>query len=102
MWQHTKYSRKLDETFPTFAKYRNSLRLRCDNGSEPGHLEFSPNTSWPDVVYYGSWVVGNMGWKIHIVDSLTSSASRSIIIDSYLLSSSFLLIYLFIKHFYQN
>lgn len=44
---------------------------------EPAILEVTPNTTWPDVVYYNSFTHANMGWKIHIVDSYTS-ASRSL------------------------
>jgi hypothetical protein len=44
---------------------------------EPAILEVTPNTTWPDVVYYNSFTHADMGWKIHIVDSYTS-ASRSL------------------------
>lgn len=33
-----------------------------------GTLEVTPNSSWPDIVYYNSFTHANMGWKIHIVD----------------------------------
>lgn len=36
---------------------------------EPAILEVTPNTSWPDIVYYNSFTHNNMGWKIHIVDN---------------------------------
>lgn len=32
-------------------------------------LEITPNSSWPDTVYYNSFTHANMGWKIHIVDT---------------------------------
>jgi hypothetical protein len=77
MWMHTKHDRRLDNSFPTFEKYRNSLKIRCENGSEPGILEFTPNSSWPDVVYYGSYYAPNMGWKINVVDSLGYSPASA-------------------------
>jgi len=50
----------------------------CDNffAGDPAILEVTPNTTWPDVVYYNSFTHANMGWKIHIVDSY-ASGSRS-------------------------
>ena len=40
---------------------------------EGGILEITPNSSWPDFVYYNSFTHANMGWKIHIIDSYTKS-----------------------------
>ncbi len=43
---------RLDDKFDSFNKYRNSqLELDCEEG-DFGLLEFTPNASWPDVVYY--------------------------------------------------
>jgi len=36
-------------------------------------LVISPNSSWPDLVYYHSFTHANMGWKIHVVDSYTKN-----------------------------
>lgn len=60
--------RRLDDDFESFKKFNKSLIYHCDEG-DPGILEVTPNSSWPDVVYYNSFTQANMGWKIHIVDS---------------------------------
>uniref|UniRef100_A0A182FAN7 DOMON domain-containing protein n=1 Tax=Anopheles albimanus TaxID=7167 RepID=A0A182FAN7_ANOAL len=65
--------RRLDDNFATFKKFNRTLRWSCDAG-DPARLEITPNTSWPDVVYYNSFTHANMGWKIHIVDSYAQSA----------------------------
>lgn len=44
----------------------------------PAVLEVSPNSSWPDLVYYNSFTHSNMGWKIHIIDSYTEAHSNSV------------------------
>lgn len=64
--------RRLDDTFPTFKKFNRTLRWNCDSG-DPAILEITPNSSWPDTVYYNSFTHANMGWKIHIVDSYSKS-----------------------------
>lgn len=47
---------------------------------EPSVLDVTPNSSWPDTVYYNSYTRVNTGWKIHIVDSfnlpVTSNATK--------------------------
>lgn len=65
--------RRLDDNFATFKKFNRTLKWTCESG-EPAVLEITPNTSWPDVVYYNSFTHANMGWKIHIVDSYSASA----------------------------
>jgi len=69
--------RRLDESYPTFEKFRNSLKLRCENGSEPSIVEITPNSSWPDVVYYHSYTQPGMGWKIHVLDGAISLGATS-------------------------
>lgn len=64
--------RRLDDDFITFKKFNRSLEYSCESG-EPGILEITPNTTWPDVVYYNSFTQSDMGWKIHIVDSFSKS-----------------------------
>lgn len=66
--------RRLDDRFPTFKKYNRSLHWSCETG-DPAILEITPNSSWPDIVYYNSFTHANMGWKIHIVDSYTKKTS---------------------------
>lgn len=65
--------RRLDESYPTFEKFRNSLKLRCENSSEPSIVEVTPNTSWPDVVYYHSYTQPGMGWRIHVLDGAVTA-----------------------------
>lgn len=60
--------RRLDDNYPTFKKFNRTLHWTCEAG-DPAILEITPNTSWPDIVYYNSFTHANMGWKIHIVDS---------------------------------
>lgn len=60
----------------------------CEAG-DPGILEITPNTSWPDTVYYNSFTHANVGWKIHIVDSYNRNSGNSIkisIVTSFLIS----------------
>ncbi|XP_077288132.1 cytochrome and DOMON domain-containing protein knickkopf [Arctopsyche grandis] len=79
--------RRLDDDFPTFKKFNRSLEYSCEEG-EPAILEITPNTTWPDIVYYNSFTHSNMGWKIHIVDQYTKSASAN---NSYVCSSILLI-----------
>lgn len=64
------YDRRLDDMFISFKKFNKTLESECDPGTA-AYLEITPNSSWPDTVYYNSFTHANMGWKIHIVDSLT-------------------------------
>lgn len=64
------HDRRLDDNFMTYRKFHLSLKPDCDN-ADPATLEVTPNSSWPDVVYYNSFTQRNMGWKIHIIDSFT-------------------------------
>ncbi|KAJ8970090.1 hypothetical protein NQ314_001401 [Rhamnusium bicolor] len=78
--------RRLDDDFETFKKFNRSLIYTCETG-EPGVLEFTPNSSWPDIVYYNSFTQANVGWKIHIVDSFNQrvySSGENIKINSLL------------------
>uniref|UniRef100_A0A8D8ZRQ2 Protein Skeletor, isoforms B/C n=1 Tax=Cacopsylla melanoneura TaxID=428564 RepID=A0A8D8ZRQ2_9HEMI len=79
--KHRGVDRRLDDDFPSFVKFNKSLVYTCEKG-DPTILEITPNSSWPDVVYYNSFTHTNMGWKLHIVDSfnlpkgLTGSGSQ--------------------------
>ncbi|XP_016979035.2 protein Skeletor, isoforms B/C [Drosophila rhopaloa] len=68
------YDRRLDDNFPTFKKFNRSLITECVDEA-PALLEITPNITWPDTVYYNSFTHGNMGWKIHIVDSYSNLRS---------------------------
>ncbi|KAF5296679.1 hypothetical protein FQR65_LT10220 [Abscondita terminalis] len=60
--------RRLADDFITFKKFNRSLDYTCDPDDSPATLEITPNTTWPDIVYYNSFTQPNMGWKIHVVD----------------------------------
>lgn len=79
--------RRLDDDFDSFKKFNKSLTWMCEPG-EPGTLEFTPNTSWPDTVYYNSFTQANMGWKIHVIDSFNQRVSGATL----LLPSVFILV----------
>ncbi|KAL7302503.1 hypothetical protein TKK_0005146 [Trichogramma kaykai] len=64
--------RRLDDEFPTFQKFNRTLISSCEPG-EPGILEITPNSTWPDVVYYNSFTHANMGWKIQVIDAYSKS-----------------------------
>lgn len=68
--------RRLDDNFPTFRKFNRSLISECD-GAGGAILEITPNSSWPDTVYYNSFTQRNMGWRIHIVDSNVKAGFNS-------------------------
>ncbi|KAK0093076.1 hypothetical protein PV326_014361 [Microctonus aethiopoides] len=65
--KHSDRDRRLDDVFSSFKKFNRTLIHNCEEG-DGGILEVTPNSSWPDIVYYNSFTHANMGWKIHIVD----------------------------------
>nr|CAI5865133.1 unnamed protein product [Callosobruchus analis] len=91
---HGGIDRRLDDDFESFKKFNRSLVVNCQPG-DPGILELTPNSSWPDIIYYNSFTQANMGWKIHVVDSFNqrvySGANK--IIAHFPLVSSLLIIY---------
>lgn len=66
--RHNGVDRRLDDDFPNFRNFNKTLVVNCEPG-EPAILEVTPNSTWPDIVYYNSYTHMNMGWKIHIVDT---------------------------------
>lgn len=70
------YDRRLDDNFVTFKKFNRTLRSNCDLKEPAAILEITPNSSWPDIVYYNSFTHANMGWKIHILDTNKNSCSK--------------------------
>lgn len=64
------HDRRLDDNFMTYRKFHLNLKSECDD-ADAATLEITPNSSWPDTVYYNSFTHRNMGWKIHIIDSFT-------------------------------
>lgn len=56
------------ETHHSFAQFRAKLDYSCSPVGQPGIIQWSPNVSTPDVVYYQSYTQRNMGWKIIVRD----------------------------------
>ena len=91
MWTHGNRDRREDVRYKTFESYRNTLKLRCENGSQPSILTVKPNTSWPDVVYYHSYNAINMGNKIYVLDQLGSARAVGGASNTQILTSFYLL-----------
>nr|CAD7448555.1 unnamed protein product [Timema bartmani] len=72
--KHNDKDRRLDDDYPTFKKFNRSLLYTCEEG-DAAILKVTPNTTWPDIVYYNSFTHPNMGWKIHVVDSYARTSS---------------------------
>ncbi|XP_043510950.1 protein Skeletor, isoforms B/C [Frieseomelitta varia] len=70
--KHGTRDRRLDDDFMTFKQFNRTLVSVCEPG-EGGVLEVTPNSTWPDIVYYNSFTHANMGWKIHIMDAYSKS-----------------------------
>lgn len=75
-WVHNTSDPRDADEFLTFPKFRNSLRLQCDDG-QPAILTWTPNDSTPDVVYYQSYTTPHMGWKLVVVDELVTGNSAT-------------------------
>lgn len=72
LWEHpSNLDRREDVEFTTFEHFRNALHHECGEG-KAAVLEFTPNKSWPDIVYYNSWTAPNMGWRLHILDEVNT------------------------------
>ncbi|XP_055339701.1 protein Skeletor, isoforms B/C-like [Paramacrobiotus metropolitanus] len=56
------------EDYSNFFGYKRQLGFVCESG-QPGILEFTPDATTPDVVFYQSYTQRNLGWKITIVDA---------------------------------
>ncbi|KAL1138299.1 hypothetical protein AAG570_009987 [Ranatra chinensis] len=74
--RHSGVDRRLDDNFSSFRQLNKSLTTTCEKG-DPVVLEVTPNSTWPDIVYYNSYTHSNMGWKIHIVDSFNLPISST-------------------------
>ncbi|XP_014486776.1 PREDICTED: protein Skeletor, isoforms B/C [Dinoponera quadriceps] len=56
------------DEFASFGAYQRTLVLECDHG-EPGIVEWVPDESTPDTVYYQCFTHRYLGWKINVHDS---------------------------------
>ncbi|XP_017889760.1 protein Skeletor, isoforms B/C isoform X1 [Ceratina calcarata] len=70
--KHNDRDRRLDDDFTTFKHFNRTLVSTCEPG-DGGVLEVTPNSTWPDIVYYNSFTHADMGWKIHVVDSYSKA-----------------------------
>lgn len=78
-WVHNTSDPRTADEYMSFPKFRNSLRLQCDDG-QPAILTWAPNDSTPDVVYYQSYTTPHVGWKIIVVDELiTGNGARAVV-----------------------
>ena len=58
--------------FSTWNAYKNSLESICPAGSTPGTFEWTTSATTPDTVYYQCATHRLLGWKINVVDDLTT------------------------------
>ncbi|OQR73501.1 protein Skeletor [Tropilaelaps mercedesae] len=72
-WLYNSTESRQADNFPTFPKFRAQLKLDCDDRAS-ATLQWTPNASTPDVVYYQSYSTGNMGWKIYLLDEFSTSS----------------------------
>ncbi|XP_068625732.1 protein Skeletor, isoforms B/C [Battus philenor] len=64
-----------DDEFATFRAYNRTLRWSCAPG-EPASLALTPDSSWPDLVYYHSFTHPDMGGRIFVVDKHRRNVAR--------------------------
>ncbi|XP_022115402.2 protein Skeletor, isoforms B/C [Pieris rapae] len=65
-----------DASFETFRAFNRSLRWRCGDG-RAAELQVTPNSTWPDMVYYHSFTHFDMGGRIFVVDRHRRNIARS-------------------------
>ncbi|CAD6190584.1 unnamed protein product [Caenorhabditis auriculariae] len=63
------------DVFSTFNDFRKSLILNCDPGTQRGFLQFTSNSTTPDVLYYQSSSNFNMGGRIFIVNEMPQNVT---------------------------
>ncbi|XP_050675076.1 protein Skeletor, isoforms B/C-like [Leptidea sinapis] len=58
------------DAWDTFRSFNRSLRWTCEGeaAARPAQLVFTPNSTWPDIVYYNSFTHSDMGGRIFVVD----------------------------------
>lgn len=71
-WTHTGDSDADD--FESFGAYQRTLELKCDQG-EPGVIEWTPDKSTPDTVYYQVTLKSNNYFYIVFYHCIIFSAS---------------------------
>ncbi|XP_071947157.1 protein Skeletor, isoforms B/C-like isoform X2 [Antedon mediterranea] len=61
----------------TFAEYFETLTEECVTPSEPVEFVWTPDENTPDLVYYQCYTHRFLGWKINVVDDITSGAQSA-------------------------
>nr|XP_027204866.1 protein Skeletor, isoforms B/C-like [Dermatophagoides pteronyssinus] len=78
--------------FANFIQYRNRLQFYCDSSTSAQILQWTPNASVPDIVYYQSYTHRNMGNRIIVVDDFYSSNNNFVSASTIMTSSTVSLI----------
>ena len=74
------FDKRKADNLHSFIQYRSALNYTCEDGNA-AILQWTPNSSVPDLVYYQSYTHRNMGYKIVVLDDFTltyASSSSSI------------------------
>lgn len=83
------FDKRKADSFQSFIQFRSILNYSCEDGNA-AILQWTPNVSTPDVVYYQSYTQRNMGYKIIVLDDFINSSSFKSKISHFLLISSVL------------
>lgn len=69
---YTETSKSHDAAAGGYLEYFSSLNTSCawdpDIVDNAGVLEFTPDSTTPDLIYYQSVTHSNLGWEIHVID----------------------------------
>ena len=60
------------DQFSSWEAYKETLSSTCTDSSTGGTLEWTTDTNTPDIVYYQCATHRLLGWKIRVVDDLTT------------------------------
>ncbi len=69
------FDKRKADNYHSFIQYRSALNYSCEDGNA-AILQWTPNSSTPDLVYYQSYTHRNMGFKIIVLDDFTNSAVK--------------------------
>ena len=86
------FDKRKADNYHSFIQYRSSLNYSCEDGNA-AILQWTPNSSVPDLVYYQSYTHKNMGYKIVVLDDFTSLHLTAITSSSLTISLSLILIF---------
>jgi hypothetical protein len=83
LYQVTDATFNLPKTGTTYQDYYNTLDRSCASNSSITNaaaiLEFTPTVNTPNVIYYQCVTHRNLGWKINVLDALTTPVAVPII-----------------------